>query len=129
MIMMIKRDDDCYELYMQHPIKLDKILLLSRLRKKDYDFMLSHLCLMRDNNEVGYSYTFPRHNETLYTILRIYHRGKDDWTVDANLGSRIFSEMVDIEFAMMVFELECLPNHQCGTPVYFPPPKEKDNDD
>lgn len=132
MIMMIKCDDNCYKLIYRdisnpRTYAENEYTLLAKLNKKDYDFMLNHLRLMRDNNKIGYSYTFPRFDESTFTILRIYHRGQDDWIVDGNLNY-LFSEMVDIEFAMTVFDLECLLNHQDGTPVYFSPPKEKQND-
>ena len=113
---MIKCDDDCYKLIYcdvnnPKPYAENEYTLLAKLNKKDYDFMLDHLRLMRDNNEVGYSYAFPRFDKSTFAILRIYHRSQDDWIVDANLHY-IFSEMVDIEFALTVFDLECLQNHQ-----------------
>lgn len=127
MIMMIKRNDDCYELYMQHPKELDKLALLSKSTKKDYDFMLQTLAKMRDRNYVGDFYLFPRADDVAFTAVRLIHYAQDHYVIDGNYH-HIFSEMIDIEFAMMIFELECLPNHQNGTPSYFPPAKDKDND-
>lgn len=127
MIMMIKRNDDCYELYMQHPKELDKLALLSRLTKKDYVFMLQTLVKMRDRNNVGDYYIFPHPDDGNYTVIRLEHCALDHYVIDRNYH-HIFSEMIDIEFALMIFELECLPNHQCGTPAYFPSPKDKSND-
>ena len=127
MLMMLKDNDNLYSLLHQHPKEFTKFAILSTLNKAQYDFMLEHLRKMRDGNKVGDCYVFPRPDNGVYTIVRINHVAQDHYVVDANLH-HIFSDMVDIEFAMTVFDLECLVNHQAQTPVYFSPPKDKSND-
>lgn len=131
MIMMIKCDDDCYKLIHRDenspkPYAENEYALLAKLNKNDYDFMLETLRAMRDRNDVGDTYIFPRPHNGVYTVIRINHIAQDHYVIDANLHY-IFSDMVDIEFAMIVFDLECLVNHQAQTPAYFPPAKEGSN--
>lgn len=130
MIMMIKIDDNCYQLLMQNPEKITQFAIISKMNKFDYDFMLTHFKRIRntviDPKEYGNAcYYFPRDNETCFTITRLRQRGNDDYCIDGNFDSVMLSEMIGVEMDMMIFELECLPNHQCGTPAYFPPPKDK----
>lgn len=127
MIMMLKESDNLYSLLYQHPEKSGQFAVLSSLNKPQYEFMLGFLAEMRDGNKIGDCYTFPRPENGNFTIVRLHHQAQDHYVLDANLH-HVFSEMIDIEFAMTVFELECLLNHQDGTPVYFSPPKEKQND-
>lgn len=127
MIMMLKESDNLYSLLYQQPEKFGQFAILSSLNKPQYQFMLDFLVKMRDGNKIGDCYTFPRPESGNFTIVRLHHLAQDHYVLDANLH-HVFSEMVDIEFAMMVFELECLLNHQAGTPAYFPPAKDKDNE-
>ena len=128
MIMMIKRNDDLYVLI----AKINRIhRIISELSKKDYDFMLEHFKRIRNCDdetvkEYGNAcYYFPK-SQRIQGML--YQRSIDDYCIKVNELQQIVSEMIGVEMDMMIFELECLPNHQCGTPAYFPPPKEKNND-
>ena len=132
MIMMLKIDDDCYQLLMQHPEKITQFGIISKMNKRDYDFMLTNFKRIR-NSVIGpkeydnASYFFPRDNGSYFTVTRVSQRGIDDYVIDANFNSVILSEMIGVELDLMIFELECLLNYQRGTPAYFPPPKDKPN--
>lgn len=127
MIMMIKHNDDAYSLLMQNPNKIGEFAVISRLNKTNYNLMLETMKLIRKQDAKGNWYQFPR-EESVFIITRVHCRASDDYCIDANFGSVILSEMIGVEMDMMIFELECLPNHQNGTPSYFPPAKDKDND-
>lgn len=127
MIMMLKENDNFYQLLYQRPEKFGQFAILSSLNKPQYEFMLDFLVKMRDGNKIGDCYTFPRPENGNFTVVRLHHQAQDHYVIDGNYH-HIFSEMIDIEFALMIFELECLPNHEAGTPAYFPPAKDKDND-
>ena len=132
MIMMMKRKDNCYDLLMQTEV-LAKFAIVSELTQKDYDFMLEHFRRIRNCGEEkakeygNACYYFPQSKYTPEVRVMLYNRDADDYVIKINLGQKIVSEMVGVELDMMIFELECLPNHRIGTPVYFPPPKEGSN--
>ena len=133
MIMMIKRNDDLYILLLQTEM-IGQFVIVSELKKKDYDFMLKHFKRIRNCSEEiakeygNACYYFPTSQITPEVQVMLYNRGIDDYCIKLNLTQKIVSEMIGVEMDMMIFELECLPNHQCGTPAYFPPAKDKEND-
>ena len=127
MIMMIKIDDNCYKLLMQNPNNPTSFGEISKLTKNDYQFMLEWIKRIRSDNKKDAWYQFPISDQRIFTITRLNQRDVDDYVISGNFGGVILSEMVGVELDMMIFELECLPNHRAGTPAYFPPPKEKQN--
>ena len=133
MIMMIKRNDDLYVLLLQTE-EIGKFIIVSELKKKDYDFMLTNFKRIRNCSEEmakeygNACYYFPTSQITPEVQVMLYNRGTDDYCINLNLAQKTVSEMIGVEMDLMIFELECLPNHQCGTPAYFPPAKEKHND-
>ena len=127
MIMMIRHNDDAYLLLMQHPTKLDSFGVISRLDKHAYKFMIDAIRKIRNDNKKDSWYQFPRSDDGVFTITRFRQRDTDDYVIEANF-TNCLSEMIGVELDLMIFELECLPNHQVGTPSYFPPPKDKSND-
>lgn len=133
MIMMLKRNDNLYVLLLQTE-QIGQFVIVSELTKKDYDFMLTHFKRIRNcadaiAKEYGNAcYYFPTSQITPEVQVMFYNRGTDDYCIKLNLAQKIVSEMIGVELDLMIFELECLPNHQAGTPAYFPPAKDKDND-
>ena len=128
MIMMIKENDNCYKLLMQNPKNPTEFGEISKLTKLDYDRMLTWVKKIRNDNKKDAWYQFPSTDYRVFTITRWIQRDDDDYIISGNFGSVILSEMIGVEMDMMIFELECLVNHQCGTPAYFPPAKDKEND-
>lgn len=125
MIMMIKADDNCYRLLMQHPKNPTEFGEISTMTKLSYEQMLEWVKKIRSDNKKDAWYQFPNSDQRIFTITRWIQRDTDDYAIIANFGSVILSEMIGVEMDMMIFELECLPNHQNGTPSYFPPAKDK----
>lgn len=125
MIMMIKVDDNCYKLLMQHPNNPTEFGEISKLTKSSYGMMLEWVKKIRSDNKKHAWYQFPTSDQRIFTITRWIQRGDDDYVISGNFGSVILSEMIGVEMDLMIFELECLPNHQAGTPAYFPPAKDK----
>lgn len=133
MIMMLKRNDNLYVLLLQTE-QIGQFVIVSELTKKDYDFMLTHFKRIRNctdaiAKEYGNAcYYFPTSQITPEVQVMFYNRGTDDYCIKLNLAQKIVSEMIGVELDLMIFELENLPHHQCGTPAYFPPAKDKQND-